>query len=65
MKRNFAKQLFIIAIFSFLTISSQAQYLWNSDSAFKAGAANSGRIWGYMFGDFYAKGHSDSAGRGG
>jgi hypothetical protein len=65
MKRNFAKQLFIIAIFSFLSISSQAQYLWNSDSAFKAGSANSGRLWGYMFGDFYAKGHADSAGRGG
>jgi hypothetical protein len=65
MKRNFAKQLLIIAIFSLLTVSSQAQYLWNSDSAFKAGSANSGRLWGYMFGDFYAKGHADSAGRGG
>lgn len=65
MKRNFAKQLLIIAIFSFLTIASQAQYLWNSDSAFKAGSANSGRLWGYMFGDFYAKGHADSANRGG
>ena len=65
MKRNFAKQILIIAVLSFLTIASQAQYLWNSDSAFKAGAANSGRIWGYMFGDFYAKGHSDSANRGG
>jgi hypothetical protein len=65
MKRNHAKQIFIIAVLSFLTIASQAQYLWNSDSAFKAGAANSGRIWGYVFGDFYAKGHSDSANRGG
>src|SRR6201991_1321276 len=65
MKRNYAKQILIIAVLSFLTIATQAQYLWNSDSAFKAGAANSGRIWGYMFGDFYAKGHSDSAGRGG
>ncbi|HEY4285502.1 MAG TPA: hypothetical protein VGN00_00265 [Puia sp.] len=64
MKRNYAKQILIIAVLSFLTIASQAQYLWNSDSAFKAGSANSGRIWGYMFGDFYAKGHSDSAGRG-
>ena len=65
MKRNYAKQILIIAVLSFLTIASQAQYLWNSDSAFKAGSANSGRIWGYMFGDFYAKGHSDSATRGG
>jgi len=65
MKRNYGKQFLIIAFLSFLTIASQAQYLWNSDSAFKAGAANSGRIWGYVFGDFYAKGHSDSANRGG
>jgi hypothetical protein len=65
MKRNYAKQILFISVLSFLTIASQAQYLWNSDSAFKAGAANSGRIWGYMFGDFYAKGHSDSANRGG
>jgi hypothetical protein len=65
MKRNFAKQLLFIAIFLFLTIASQAQYLWNSDSAYKAGAANSGRIWGYVFGDFYYKGHSDSLNRGG
>ncbi len=64
MKRNVARQFIIIAILSCLTIASQAQYLWNSDSSFKAGSANSGRLWGYMFGDFYAKGHSDSAGRG-
>jgi hypothetical protein len=65
MKRNSAKQLLFIAIFLFLTVASQAQYLWNSDSAFKAGTANSGRIWGYVFGDFYYKGHSDSLNRGG
>jgi hypothetical protein len=65
MKRNSAKQLLFIAIFLFLTVASQAQYLWNSDSAYKAGAANSGRIWGYVFGDFYYKGHSDSLNRGG
>ncbi len=64
MKRNFAKQFIIIAILSFLTIATQAQYLWNSDSAFKAGTANSGRIWGYVFADFYYKGHSDSLNRG-
>ncbi len=65
MKRNFSKQLLFIAALLFLTIASQAQYLFNSDSAFKAGAANSGRIWGYVFGDYYAKAHSDSANRGG
>src|SRR6201992_4046550 len=64
MKRIFAKQfLFFVALF-FLTIASQAQYLWNSDSAFKAGRANSGRLWGYAFGDYYVKAHSDSFQRG-
>jgi hypothetical protein len=37
----------------------------NSDSAFKAGTPNSGRIWGYVFGDFFYKSHSDSLKRGG
>jgi hypothetical protein len=55
--------LCIIAIFSVKTVN--AQYLWNSDSAFKAGAANSGRLWGYAFGDYYYKAHSDSLNRGG
>jgi hypothetical protein len=45
--------------------SATAQYVWNSDSAFRAGAPGSGRIWGYVFGDFYYKGHSDSLNRGG
>ena len=64
MKRNFAKQVLLIALLSILTTASQAQYLWNNDSSFKAGSANSGRLWGYMFGDFYVKAHSDSANRG-
>lgn len=65
MKRNIAKQFLIIAILSFLTIASQAQYLFNNDSAFKAGVPNSGRIWGYVFGDYFHKAHSDSLNRGG
>ncbi len=52
-------------ILLFVTGSLQAQFLLNSDSAFKAGAPNSGRIWGYVFGDFYYKAHSDSLNRGG
>lgn len=44
---------------------SNAQYVLNSDSAFKAGAPNSGRIWGYAFGDYYYKSHADSLNRGG
>ncbi len=44
---------------------SQAQYIFNSDSLYKAGTENTGRIWGYSFGDFAYKGHSDSLSRGG
>jgi len=65
MKRNLAKQLLFIVTFFLLTTASQAQYLWNNDSAFKAGQSNSGRLWGYVFGDYYVKGHSDSLNRGG
>src|SRR6201996_6633482 len=65
MKLISSKHLLFIAALILLTTATQAQYLWNSDSAFKAGSANSGRLWGYMFGDFYAKAHSDSANRGG
>jgi hypothetical protein len=65
MKRSISRQLLLIVILFLSTFSLKAQYLWNSDSAFKAGTANSGRIWGYVFGDFYYKGHSDSLNRGG
>jgi hypothetical protein len=65
MKRRIALRC-LFAAFLFISFSSlKAQYLLNSDSAFKAGAANSGRIWGYMFGDLYYKSHSDSLNRGG
>jgi hypothetical protein len=33
----------------------------NSDSSFKP----SGKLWGYTFGDFYYKSHSDALNRGG
>jgi len=65
MKRSISLQFLLIVILFFSTSSLKAQYLLNSDSAFKAGTANSGRIWGYMFGDYYFKGHSDSLSRGG
>jgi len=55
----------LIILQSFFSGSIKAQYLLNSDSAYKAGAANSGRIWGYAFGDAYYKAHSDSFNRGG
>jgi hypothetical protein len=65
MKPTFSKLLLLIITLFFITYSTKAQYLLNNDSAFKAGSANSGRLWGYMFGDFYVKGHSDSLARGG
>jgi hypothetical protein len=65
MTRNFAKQFLLIATFFLLAMTTRAQYLLNSDTAFKAGTPGSGRLWGYMFGDFYVKGHSDSLNRGG
>jgi hypothetical protein len=65
MKRRIRLSLLSIIILLFLATSVQAQYMWNSDSAFKAGSANSGRLWGYVFGDFYYKSHADSLNRGG
>ncbi len=55
--------LTVILLISFATV--HAQYLLNSDSAFKSGAPNSGRLWGYVFGDLFYKSHSDSLNRGG
>ncbi|HTQ64281.1 MAG TPA: hypothetical protein VMI12_05760 [Puia sp.] len=63
--KNLKQIALFTIVFVLLFNSSKAQYLWNNDSAFKAGAANSGRLWGYVFGDFYYKGHSDSLNRGG
>ena len=61
---KFIPGLFII-LFLNSTTSVKAQYTWNSDSAFKADKPNSGRIWGYAFGDAYYKAHADSLKRGG
>ena len=66
-KRIYRISLFSLSIFLILfllTSSVQAQYFL-SDSAFRAGVPNSGRLWGYVFGDVYYKGHSDSLNRGG
>jgi hypothetical protein len=64
-----AKTLFrlsaFLLLFTLLAGDSNGQYLLNSDSAFKAGTPNSGRIWGYAFGDFAFKSHQDSLNRGG
>ncbi|MDR3716995.1 MAG: hypothetical protein P4L51_29645 [Puia sp.] len=65
MRKRIARLIafFAILFFSFSTL--QAQYLFNSDSAFRAGVPNSGRIWGYIFGDYFHKSHADSLNRGG
>ena len=61
------KRLLPILIFVGLLCSNnmQAQFVLNSDSAFKASSPNSGRLWGYAFGDYYYKAHSDLLNRGG
>ena len=74
MKQNSPKKFLLSAVLICVTLAGQAQYLfnsgqagglWNSDSAFKAGVPNSGRLWGYVFGDYFHKAHSDSLNRGG
>ncbi len=67
MRRIGLGKLFLTTLVVLLTgfSSVNAQFLLNSDSAFKAGTPNSGRIWGYVFGDYYYKSHNDSLNRGG
>jgi hypothetical protein len=57
--------LIFLFFFALMYIPSDAQFLLNSDSAFKAEAPNSGRLWGYAFGDYYYKSHADTSNRGG
>ena len=65
MKRVVIAKAFLVALVLFSINTAKAQYLLNSDSAFKAGIPNSGRLWGYSFGDLFYKSHSDSLNRGG
>lgn len=55
---------FLIVILFLSINSAHAQFTVNSDSAFNAGSPNSGRLWGYMFADFYYKGDADTLNRG-
>lgn len=61
------KICFVILFFAFFIsfTPAKAQSFVNNDSAYKTGTPNTGRIWGYVFGDFYYKAHSDSLNRGG
>ena len=68
MTRLFTRRFLMLIFISFCVCAAntlKAQYTLNSDSAFKAGSPNSGRLWGYAFGDLYYKAHSDSLVRGG
>ena len=59
-------QIILITGLIFLSAHSlEAQYLFNSDSTFNAGTQMTGRLWGYVFGDYYYKGHADALNRGG
>jgi hypothetical protein len=50
---------------SFISGTAEAQYVFSNDSLFKSGQENTGRLWGYAFGDFTYKPHADSLTRGG
>ena len=63
-KRSFPIVLCVGLLLS-VTNSVKAQFVSNSDSAFKAGSPNSGQLWGYAFADYYVKGHTDTLNRGG
>ncbi len=61
------KRSFVIVLCIGLLLSNhslKAQFVSSSDSAFKAGSPNSGKLWGYMFGDYYVKAQADSLNRG-
>lgn len=63
--KKMKKTMLTVGIISLGSITAQAQYLSLSDSAFNARAPMTGHIWGYVFGDYYYKTHSDELGRGG
>ncbi len=68
MRRKLTKTFFrfslLLMLFAFFYNVSEAQYVFSNDSLYKAGQENTGRIWGYAFGDFAYKGHADSLSRG-
>jgi hypothetical protein len=68
MKSLITKTLLRISVFimfAFSIQSTKAQSALINDSLYKAGVQNSGRLWGYAFGDFDYKSHADSLTRGG
>ncbi|HUB60420.1 MAG TPA: hypothetical protein VL978_06955 [Puia sp.] len=67
MKRSYISHLLPVIILFFAATSTQAQLPSSllSDSAYRTGNSNTGRLWGYVFGDYYYKSHADSLNRGG
>src|ERR1700722_14118077 len=65
MKRSYISLLLLVVILFVATVSTQAQSSLLSDSAYRTGDASTGRLWGYVFGDYYYKSHADSLNRGG
>jgi hypothetical protein len=63
--KTFFRLSLLLMLFTFFYNSSEAQYVFSNDSLFKTGQENTGRLWGYAFGDFAYKGHADSLTRGG
>lgn len=59
------RHIFIICALLFLGQHVNGQVIFNSDSIYQARTPLSGRLWGFTFGDYYYKTHSDSLGRGG
>lgn len=58
--------LIVILLSIIATLSSvKAQVFNNDDSSFAAGTPKTGHLWGYAFGDYATKAHSDSLVRGG
>ncbi len=53
--------LVFISACSFSSLKAQSNL--NNDSLFRSGAENSGRVWGYAFGDFDYKSKADSLSR--
>lgn len=65
MKKTTFILLGVLCLIAITRQEANAQYLLSSDSAFKAGTPMTGHLWGYTFGDYIYKGHSDALNRGG
>src|SRR6266536_5933393 len=57
--KNIHRKLPVLVFFFLLNFNAEAQKA--QDSLFKP----SGKLWGYSFGDYYYKAHSDALNRGG